>query len=67
MMKLPVSVLQIRMFGIVFVILDFLVKQQTQNRGVIYKKLRQEITVFSVTYLLQNICFLWIFFEAMVF
>lgn len=39
-MKLPVSVLQIRMFGIVFVILDFLVKQQTQNRGVIYKKLR---------------------------
>lgn len=44
-MKLPISMLWVRIFVsitcfCVYVIIDFLVKQQTQNKGTIYIKLR---------------------------
>lgn len=61
-MKLPINTPQFRMFVSttcfsVYVIIDFLVKQQTQNKGTIYIKLRYKIDVFSLIYLFENTCF----------
>lgn len=56
-MKLPTNVLGFRMgfsVPLIYVIIDFSVKQQTQNKGTIYIKLREKITVFSLIYLSQN-------------